>query len=232
MQHTFEQSLSKHRAEIDAIDQQLLALFKQRASIVAEVGALKSRHEVRGSYIRAGREAMMLRKLLDDAGDTLFPKTAIAAIWRIIIGSSTALESPLSTLTFDDDAEGVHAAAQYFGPQVANHSASEIDFFAALENTPHTIAIVPYDLSAAWWQKMPNMMRVFACLPFVGNTPSHLALGQVTPEETGDDVSLFYDYENKTVFTRTGFHPLAANENTLFIGSYATPYAVAHHIIL
>ena len=227
----FQHTLTQHRAEIDAIDAQLLALFKQRSLIVAEVGKLKSRHEVTGSYIRAGREAIMLRKLLDESGDTLFPKTAIAAIWRIIIGSSTALESPLNTLTFDDDAEGVHAAAQYFGPQVENHSAPETDFFKALEDAPHTIAVVPYDLQAAWWQKMPDPMRVFACLPFVGNRPTHLALGQVTPEETGDDVSLFYHYGSKTVSTRPGFSgpdtPLSESDSdTLYIGSYATPYAV------
>ncbi len=228
---TFEESLQQYRREIDAIDRRLLDLFKKRSLIVAEVGALKSAEGVSGSYIRAGREARMLRDLLDAAGDTQFPKPAIAAIWRIIIGSSTALESPLRTLTFADDAEGVHAAAQYFGPQVENLSLSEEAFFAGVAGNPHTIAVVPYDLNASWWRHMPDPMRVFACLPFVGNAPTHLALGQVTPEETGDDISLFYDYGSKTVFTRAGFHsamrPLTGGtEAVLHIGSYAAPYAV------
>jgi chorismate mutase / prephenate dehydratase len=227
----FQTELQQYRTAIDAIDAQLLALFKERIDVVARVGELKSRHNVQGSYIRPAREAMMVRDLLARAEDSAFPKAAIVAIWRIIIGSSTALESPLTTLTFDHDAEGVHVAAQYFGPQVENSSVSEDEFFAALENNPHAIAIVPYVLNAAWWQRMPDPMRVFACLPFVGNTPSHLALGHVTPEPTGDDVSLFYDYSSKMVFTRSGFHrptnPLVGeNENVLSIGSYASPCAV------
>lgn len=231
MHDDFLSQLTQHRAAIDAIDAHLLELFARRADVVAKVGALKAKHRIEGSYIRPGREAMMLRALLDNAGESSFPKVAVAAIWRIIIGSSTALESPLHTITLADDAEGVHVAAQYFGPQVENTSLQTDAFFAACLASPHTIAIVPYDLQAAWWQTMPDPMRVFACLPFVGNAPTHLALGQVVPEQTGDDVSLFYDYGSKTVFICTGFHtpetPLIAEDaNALCIGSYAAPYAL------
>lgn len=227
----FTTQLTRCRASIDAIDRELLDCLRRRASVVAQVGRLKASHGVTGSYIRPGREAMMLRALLEAAGEDSLPKTSIAAIWRIIIGASTALESPLSTLTFDHDGDGTHAAAQYFGPQIPHHSLSEDAFFGALEADAHAIAVVPYELHARWWQRMPDAMRVFACLPFVGSEPTHLALGLVTPEATGDDISLFYDRTTRHVFTCDGFHtqdaPLAPEgADILWIGAYASPYPV------
>lgn len=231
IEHDFYTELTQHRRAIDAIDDRLIALLNERCEYVAQVGRLKSKHQLHGSYIRPAREAMMVRALLDKSQGA-FPRASIAAIWRIIIGSSTAIESPLSTLTFADDAEGNHVAAQYFGPEVPHQSApSEQEFFQQLESNPHCIAIVPYVLDASWWQLMPDPMRVFACLPFVGVRPSHLALGHIEAEPTGDDMSLFYDYETRTVFEQRGFHcaehPLIPPlKHALFIGAYALPCAL------
>ncbi len=229
MTQTFDAALQAYRTQIDVIDRQLLNLFDERSQIVASVGKLKEAHGVSGSFARPGREAIMMRHILDNVSDTSLPRASIAAIWRIIIGSSTALESPMNVVTFDHDAQGVHEAAYYFGTYVPHRSLCESTFFEALKQDKHAIAVVPYHTEAHWWRYMPDPMRVFACLPFVGSNPTHLALGHVVPEETGDDVSLFYDYVNKNIFGREGFHtdekPLAVTgDHALYIGSYASPY--------
>ncbi len=49
--------LSQLRAKIDAIDDKLFALLKQRIGIVKQVGELKSRDRSNRCFIRSGREA-------------------------------------------------------------------------------------------------------------------------------------------------------------------------------
>ncbi len=216
----FEATLMRYRGGIDAIDKQMAALLAERMSIVEKVGELKAAHGVSGSYIRPGREAIMVRELLDNYGDSHFPKAALASIWRIIIGSSTAKESPLNTLTLTGDANGQAHAAQYFGRCVPNKVLDIDALLATLAADRHAVAVLPYDKSAPYWAQLPANVHVFACIPFMGASPSHLACGYVTPEETGDDVTVCYG-ENG-LMAQDGF---TMNANG-FVGAYAREYTL------
>lgn len=203
----YKTSLETLRNGIDAIDAEIAELLKQRAEIVAEVGKLKEGQQVTGSYIRARREAVMLRKLLGLFEETDFPRAAVAAIWRTIIGASTYMESPLalSILLHGEDASPHYLAREYFGsfiPATLQHSMVEV--LREIENNPHTIGIVPYapgSDSPCWWDALAEAEGetapvVFAVMPFVRSRkditppPTALALGRVELTPTGDDETL------------------------------------------
>ena len=213
----FQSQLMQHRGAIDAIDKQLLSLLKERINVVQKVGALKSDYGISGSYIRPGREAVMIKDLLalNAQKQSDFADEAIIAIWRIIIGCSTATESPLNTLTLTQDAHARALSTQYFSACVPTKAAYIDDLLHHLKTDRHAVAILPYDVDASYWHILPKDCYVFACLPFYG-TPTHLAVGYVIPEETGDDISLFKD---KTLVTKHGFH----YGKTDCIGSYGAP---------
>ncbi len=223
----FQEQLTSYREAIDAIDRELLGLLAKRADIVQQVGTLKRSHGLPGSVIRPGREAKMLRDLIKDAEGTALSDTMLAALWRIIIGSSTALESPLQTLTLTDDPVAAALAADYFGPEVPHRNIREADLIEETLRHPHAIAVVPYDAAGAWWPHINLPLRVFACLPFTNPTPTHLAIGHVTPEPTGDDASLFYDTDSNELICKEGFlSETDGNAGEHYLGSYALPLRI------
>ena len=63
------------RKEIDAIDEQLISLFKQRMKVVKRVGVLKKKDDIK-FFIRSAREADMIKNLLKKSGKNL-PKSLL-----------------------------------------------------------------------------------------------------------------------------------------------------------
>ncbi len=204
----YKTSLDTLRDEIDAIDRELVELLLKRSEIVAQVGELKKSEKITGSYIRARREAVMLRNIISKFDGTRFPRAAAAAIWRTIIGASTAMESPLnlSVLTSERDSTPHFLGREYFGnfiPCVLHSDASDV--LADIARNPHTIGIVPRtagSTSPCWWEALAEIKGddkplVFAYLPFIRGrhdltsiNPS-LAIGRVEINPTGDEHTLF-----------------------------------------
>lgn len=191
--------LQQFRQQIDAIDEQLIALFKERIGIVRQVGAMKRAETELQCFIRSGREADMLRRIYGEFSGTDFQPLAATAIWRQIIAASTHLEQPL-TLSLDchHHPELYWLAREYFGrfAAITEHlNAAEVldDVIAGRTN----IAVLPYpaDSPGGWWLHMAEKrdcgLRVFACLPFAEtDRPKALALAKLLPEATDDDVTL------------------------------------------
>jgi chorismate mutase len=214
----FLEQLNIYRGEIDEIDSEILRLLAKRFAVVQQVGELKSKHGLQGSYIRPAREAIMLRKLLDDALRLGVPQSLVAGLWRLIIGSSTAHESPLNVVHLHDDMQGAFVAAQYFSDCVPQFGANAGDFWNGAHVNAHSIFVLPNDLHHHLWRDMPEHLKVFACLPFVGQKPAtHLAVANIIPEPTGDDISLFYD--GKKMIEVAGFVQELSAAN--YYGTYA-----------
>ena len=72
--------LALFREQIDEIDLKILNLLKDRMEIVKNVGELKKSYNEK-FYIRANREADMIKNLVNLADDK-FPKSTIINIWR------------------------------------------------------------------------------------------------------------------------------------------------------
>jgi chorismate mutase len=199
--------LKDYRQQIDSIDQEIARLLVARMEVVRKVGVLKRTQGENRSFIRPDREAIMLRDLMARFRETDFPESAAAGIWRIIIGASTATESPLNISVAHGHERGsaVALAREYFGPTLPCrlHDAPE-HVLADMQTDPHCVGVLPADYPAGpegpwWWQMATNPahdIRVFARLPFVlfrreaDAEPVFLA-GSAAPAPSGQDVSLF-----------------------------------------
>jgi len=205
-------ALSHIREEIDAIDDQLIALLQARCAYVEQVGELKANSGITGSFIRPKRESDMMQMVTDRFADSPFPAETAAHMWRLIIGASLAMESPINTAVHCPDRSLVpyFMSREYFGsvvPSAVCENAAQV--VVACEENQHTVGVVNLqDTSSipAWWLQVAlssQNLRVFTCIPFVqrlsGTAAKNpfLAIGQVVPEETGDDISYvtaLFDY--------------------------------------
>lgn len=185
------------RQRIDALDDALIGLLKQRIAIIHEVGALKRDHTPADCHIRPGREGEMHRRIYNAFAGSDFPPSAALAIWRQIIGSSTHLESPI-TIAVAGDASLAWQAREYFGRGVTCvHVSSIREALDAVTHKKATIALLPSptDDSLVDWVTLASNpdLRVFAALPVAlapTEAPSCYAVAAVAAEPSGDDVSL------------------------------------------
>lgn len=106
-------SLQQLRSEIDAVDDRILELLNQRASLVVEVGRLKAGQQ--GEFYVPSREREIYERLTaHNTGP--FPNEALRGVFREIISASLALESPMKVAFFGPRATFTHLAAmQHFG---------------------------------------------------------------------------------------------------------------------
>jgi len=136
--------IAKHRAEIDALDEKIVALLNQRATRAAAIGRLKAN----GGAYRPEREAEVLRRV---AGANRGPLTnaVLLRLYTEIISACRSLEEPLAVAylgpqgTFSEMALG-----RQFGAAVeAQPCASIDDVFRAAETGTAQYAVVPVENS-------------------------------------------------------------------------------------
>ncbi len=198
--------LAELRQKIDAIDDAIIALLAERTQIVEEVGKLKSAHSINSSFIRPGREATMLRRLMERISQP-FPKMAVAALWRIIIGASLNIEQKLqvSVHVHDGDVTPYWYSREYFGAftsLITHHTSAQVMSDLAQDKANVGVLFLPQGTETdSWWCNINperHKLHVFAHIPFVqhhsewhlSDSPRLVALAKVEPEETGDDRTL------------------------------------------
>jgi chorismate mutase len=226
---TPEEQLAALRARIDATDRQLAILLDSRIGIIREVAQLKARHWPGNCHIRPGREGQMHAAIAERFNNSAFSSLSALAIWRQLIGASTHLESPLTVTTLESYPEHIWMAREYFGIQINSHTALTLtDAFVQLTVDVSNILLLPAPLDSKWWHHVEAIssagLFIFASLPVVeghipeGTTPA-LALGEVAPEDSGDDLS--YHYINGKIHVVDGFVPDAAGG--IFLGAHPRP---------
>ena len=138
-------TLAQLRIEIDAVDQQLLALLNQRAGLAHEVGEVK---KLDGSPVfRPDREAQVIAKM-QGAGSILKPE-GVGAIWREIMSACRALEEPQRVAflgpkgTYSED-----AAIEFFGSSMGALPCQSIDeVFRTTSSGAAEFGVVPIENS-------------------------------------------------------------------------------------
>ncbi|MCD6034401.1 MAG: pheA [Rickettsiales bacterium] len=218
MQHNSElrtpqESLDDLRQKIDAIDQNIIRLLLERVEHVKEVGERKKASNPEGaSFLRPGREATMSRKLAA-AVKGHYPATAIVQMWRMIISASLGMETSLKIAAFaaKEHPASFWLAHEYFGaftPVMPCPTSSQV--IREVANYSASVGALPLPTDEhdpcqdEWWIQLAageNLPRVFAHIPFVED-PLHLqavAIGHVTPEQTGDDTTLLVIDVNESV---------------------------------
>jgi chorismate mutase-like protein len=196
--------LAKLRAQLDALDDQIHDLLMRRAAVVE--GVAREGGKV-GTKIRPGREAIILRRLLERHKGAL-PEQAIVRIWREVFGAALIIEG--GQIVAVCDGEGGHdrmaLAREHFGPYTpVRRHANPAQTLADLARDSAQLAVLPApgedeDGNGGWWPMLTaagaHRLFVIAKLPFWPKRMEGAPAGEayvvaaVRPDPSGEDRSL------------------------------------------
>ena len=139
-----KQTLAKLRQDIDGVDDRILELLNKRATLVMQVGALKS--EAKSDFHVPNREREIYDRL-SAANPGPFPADAIRGVFREIISASLSLEHPMRVAFLGPKATFSHLAAmQQFGLSAELSPERSIPaVFEAVEKGDAYYGIVPVE---------------------------------------------------------------------------------------
>ena len=200
-------SLDDLRRQIDEIDRMLHDLLIRRSEVVERIGALKGSERSNGVvYLRPGREAVVLRRLIERHRGPL-PKATLVRIWRELMSAYLKLQGPFSAAVYvpPGAASGYwDLARDHFGgltPFEAHETTQRV--LGAVIEGEASVGVLPLpaeDQPDHWWRLLmtadTKVPRIVARLPFGapgterGKRVEALVVGRIQPEETGRDRSL------------------------------------------
>jgi chorismate mutase len=164
-------SLEEVRWRLDAIDTELLKLLDERASLAGAVAAAKRASGDTGFGLRPGREAHIVRKLLEKprrgASDAL-----VIRIWREIMADNLARQGPYHLGVFGgrDPARAVELTRLRFGTAPRLSIAATAQDALAIARSPWGVGVLPLASDTPWWGRLlaEPKLKVFAALPCRG----------------------------------------------------------------
>ena len=196
-----QRTLPELRDEIDRLDDQLMDVLLSRARLVDQIGTLKGANG--DPILRPGREAVILRRMLDRAGDT-FDRAAVTRIWREIVSAAVRQQGAFSVAA--SMPEGGSSCwvltRDHFGASAPITAlAGPAQVVGALVHGQVVAGVVPYpdsDEPEPWWTRLMSdaAPRVVAHVPAAtGLSPSvgcpqGLVLAKMAPEPSGEDRTL------------------------------------------
>ncbi len=208
-------TLDDLRGEIDEIDGAIHELLMRRAVLAERIGAVKD-DSARSdgatgaaAYLRPGREAAVLRRLVERHSGS-FPLPSLVRLWREIMSSLLRLQGPFSVAVFtvSDNPGYWDLARDHYGSTTPmTPCQSPIQVLREVAEGRATVGVLPFPEEgepAPWWPLVAsartNEPKVISRLPFVAlpnasaatsrAQVSAVAIACLTPEETGDDRSL------------------------------------------
>jgi len=198
-------SLEDLRREIDKIDDAIHDLIMRRAALLSEVAAAKGVPKgAAGAYLRPGREAIVLRRLLARHRGP-FPKPALVRLWREIIAAPLAVQGAFSVAVFAPKEEPGYwdLARDHYGTSAAfSAHSTPAQVIRALGEGSAVLGVLPAirdEDPDPWWRhlarKGERVPFVVARLPMApsGNARgaglAALVVGPIMAEPTGRDRS-------------------------------------------
>lgn len=184
--------LAAIRAELDRLDDQILALAGARAALVREVARAKGPN---APFLRPGREAQIMRRLMQNRPAGL-PAPVMARLFRELIAGLYSEQGGLSVAIGADQPNIAwrDVARDHFSSQCA------IDFLPPREaivaaRLPRVIALLPAPRADSdWWLELlpERAPQIVARLPLwvEPQSPVLWMVANLAPEPSGDDITL------------------------------------------
>lgn len=197
------------RRDIDALDDRLHDLLRERAALIARLAARLG--PTRGArFLRPGREATTMQRLLArDAGH--LPQATLARVYREITGGLYHLQAPLhvAVLAPEKSVGYWDLARNHFGSTVemSLHRTAPV-VLRGITTQPGTVGVLPLPPEGEaepWWDSIAVSAaalgeglppRVIARLPGLADPPGRFeelisyVIAAATPEPSGQDLSL------------------------------------------
>ncbi len=185
-------TLPQLRIDIDAVDQQLLALLDQRAALAHEVGEVK---KLDGSPVfRPDREAQVIAKM-QAAGSKLKPE-GVAAIWREVMSACRALEETQQVAflgpkgTYSEE-----AAIEFFGSSMGSLPCQSIDeVFRATSAGAAEFGVVPIENSTEGVIARTMDLLLASNVHIVGNVNLMVRHNLLRQSESMDGITVVYGH--------------------------------------
>jgi chorismate mutase / prephenate dehydratase len=193
--------LAPLRAEIDGIDQTLLALIGQRMLLADKI--VKAKGETTGLPIRSGREIQMLRKLVATAPQAVEPELVVE-LWRALIAANLRRQTVIDVAVGggrNDPSRLFDIARRHFGARtrISHVGEPQTALLRAVEN-PNTVAVCPWPAApgvGSWWPALSesrfHRLHLIAGLPVSGPVdaePEACIFAAAPTEPAGGDISL------------------------------------------
>lgn len=206
-----EQAMASARAEIDAIDQKVLALLADRVKANEVIAAAKVAAGVT-MPLRPAREVTMLRKLIAEAPPGV-DADLIFDVWRAMIAANVRRQKPVEVVVPEvgDVVRLFDTARRHFsGAARINRLAETRDVMNHIAENPGVVAVMPWPAPsgpASWWAMLTERryakLSIIAALPMRGTGEPEAAL--VAPdallEAAGEDrtFGLAFDPHHRSV---------------------------------
>ncbi|MCQ9616800.1 prephenate dehydratase [Paenalcaligenes niemegkensis] len=148
MAETLQERLAPWRAEIDLIDEQILALLNKRAQAALEIGIIKQDYDADDAILKPEREALIVRRL-QSLNHGPFTPASVQAVWGQVISACRGLESvPRVACLGPQGSFSEQAAYEHFGHFINSvHCESFDEVFRAVEAGQADVGIVPVENS-------------------------------------------------------------------------------------
>lgn len=203
------ESLEELRSAIDRIDDALLGLLTERASLGARIAAAKKAAQDADSYggvvLRPGREMEILRRLVGRA-EGPFPRPVIVRMWRELFSALISLQGAMSMAVYmpTRGAGYLELARDHYGSQTpATTWQTTAPVVRAVAEGEVSVGVLPLprvEEPNPWWPMLffetPNTPRIISRLPLCGPGAGRgdgveaLAIGRMPLEATGHDRGL------------------------------------------
>jgi chorismate mutase len=179
-----QMALAALRAEIDAVDDELLTLFQRRLAIAAKVGLAKDAPHGPHTKLRPDREQTVLSRMLAqaDPGNV----QAVEGLWREIVGWGLARQGQLQVQVWapTDPTRAFDGARHRFGTAAAIRMVRDPQAALAFAAEGKGVAVLAINTDDPWWLGLRrdwSSLSVFDGFGQTGGQPTSLAVGKIDP---------------------------------------------------
>ncbi len=238
-----EHTLDRLRREIDAVDDSLLDLILRRVELVDEVTAAKTQAGTLHRFLRPGREAIILRRLLA-RNRGIFPPAALVRMWREMVCALLPLQGTFSVVVGGSQAGLRDTARDFYGScTLMSETGDAVTAMNRVAQGRDRLAVIPAaDRDAL--QRLAGQGRtalhIVALLPFVPPAPESgsrceaFVLSATAPEPSGDDrtvIAVPDESGDAVITTLDGWHQgdderriTLESLTGMVLGSYPAPF--------
>lgn len=192
-------SVEATRAEIEAIDGQILALLTRRLKASDGLGA-------DGGGVRPAEEIALMRRLIAAATDPVEPDLVVE-LWRVLLGAQLRRRGPVDVAVAGgaDPVRLFDVARRHFGARSRIQRATDprAALMKAVESQ-NTVAVVPWPSATGaggWWPTLSesrfHKLTLIAALPMRGTADPEAALfaGDARLAAAGGDVTIVLGHD-------------------------------------
>jgi len=179
-----QMALTALRAEIDQIDDDILALFQRRLAIAATVGKAKDAPHGPHTKLRPDREQTVLGRMLGQCEPE--NSEAVSGLWREIVGWGLARQGQLQVQVWapNQPTRAFDGARQRFGMAADIRMVRDPESALKFAAEGHGIAVLAINTEDAWWiglRREWSSLSVFDGFDMGSGAPTALAVGKIDP---------------------------------------------------